>query len=68
MKDGEKKVWITLLIVILCAIVIGLFYWLGQQKTQDSEGYLVEAEVFGADTVNNNVAETPNVEVTVYGF
>ena len=55
MKDGEKKVWITLLIVILCAVVIGLFYWLGQQKTQDSEGYLVEAE-------------TPTAEVTVYGF
>lgn len=59
MKDGEKKVWITLLIVLLCAVMVGLFYWFGQKKTQDTEGYLVKA---ASEETNRNL------EVTVYGI
>lgn len=42
MKDREKKLWIAFVILLLCAIVIGLFYWKGQQKVQSDEGYLVK--------------------------
>lgn len=76
MKDGEKKVWITLLIVVLCAVIIGLFYWLGQQKTQDTEGYLVEAiiienEAAAGKSVESVLAierENADAGVTVYGI
>lgn len=42
MKDGYKKVWITLLILVVCAVGIGFFYWAGQKKTPDDGGLLVE--------------------------
>lgn len=42
MKNREKKLWIAFVILLLCAIVIGLFYWKGQQKVQSDEGYLVK--------------------------
>ena len=42
MKDRDKKLWIAFVILLLCAIVIGLFYWKGQQKVQSDEGYLVK--------------------------
>ena len=42
MKDREKKLWIAFVILLLCAIVIGLFHWKGQQKVQSDEGYLVK--------------------------
>ena len=42
MKNREKKRWFALIVLLLCAIVIGLFYWKGQQKVQSDEGYLVK--------------------------
>ena len=42
MKDREKKLWIAFVILLLCAVVIGLFYWKGQKKMQSDEGYLVK--------------------------
>ena len=42
MKDREKKLWIAFVILLLCAIVIGLFYGKGQQKVQSDEGDLVK--------------------------
>ena len=42
MKDKAKKRWFALIILLLCAVVIGLFYWKGQQKVQSDEGYLVK--------------------------
>ena len=32
----------ALIILLLCAVVIGLFYWNGQKKMQNDEGYLVK--------------------------
>lgn len=42
MKDRDKKIWIAFVVLLLCAVVIGLFYWKGQQKVQSDEGYLVK--------------------------
>ena len=42
MKDREKKIWIAFVVLLLCAVVIGLFYWKGQKKMQSDEGYLVK--------------------------
>ena len=42
MKNREKKRWFALIILLLCAVVIGLFYWNGQKKIQSDEGYLVK--------------------------
>ena len=42
MKDREKKIWIAFVVLLLCAVVIGLFYWNGQKKMQSDEGYLVK--------------------------
>ena len=41
MKNKTKKRWFALIILLLCAVVIGLFYWNGQKKMQNDEGYLV---------------------------
>ena len=40
MKNRAKKRWFALIILLLCAVVIGLFYWNGQK--QNDEGYLVK--------------------------
>ena len=42
MKNKAKKRWFALIILLLCAVVIGLFYWNGQKKMQSDEGYLVK--------------------------
>ena len=42
MKNRAKKRWFALIILLLCAVVIGLFYWNGQKKMQNDEGYLVK--------------------------
>ena len=42
MKNRTKKRWFALIILLLCAVVIGLFYWNGQKKMQNDEGYLVK--------------------------
>ncbi len=42
MKNKTKKRWFALIILLLCAVVIGLFYWNGQKKMQNDEGYLVK--------------------------
>lgn len=42
MKNRTKKRWFALIILLLCAVVIGLFYWKGQKKMQSDEGYLVK--------------------------
>jgi len=42
MKNRAKKRWFALIILLLCAVVIGLFYWNGQKKIQNDEGYLVK--------------------------
>lgn len=42
MKNRTKKRWFALIILLLCAVVIGLFYWNGQKKMQSDEGYLVK--------------------------
>ena len=34
MKDRDKKIWIAFLVLLLCAVVIGLFYWKGQQQVK----------------------------------
>ena len=57
MKDKAKKRWFALIILLLCAVVIGLFYWKGQQKVQSDEGYLVKYS-----------APDKEVEVIVHGI
>ena len=42
MKNRTKKRWFALIILLLCAVVVGLFYWKGQKKMQSDEGYLVK--------------------------
>ena len=42
MTNRVKKRWFALIILLLCAVVIGLFYWKGQKKMQSDEGYLVK--------------------------
>ena len=42
MKSRAKKRWFALIILLLCAVVIGLFYWNVQKKMQNDEGYLVK--------------------------
>ena len=45
MKNRAKKRWFALIILLLCAVVIGLFYWKGQQKMQSDEGYLTRYRI-----------------------
>lgn len=57
MKDRDKKIWIAFLVLLLCAVVIGLFYWKGQQQVKSDEGYLVKYS-----------APDKEVEVIVHGI
>ena len=57
MKNRAKKRWFALIILLLCAIVIGLFYWNGQKKMQSDEGYLVKSS-----------APDKKLEVIVHGI
>mgnify|MGYP001623771971 FL=1 len=41
MKDGQKKVWICLLVIVLAAIVIGILYYLSTPQEQAGEGFLI---------------------------
>lgn len=43
MKDGRKKIWICLLVVILAAVVLGVLYYLSAPNEQASEGFLIKA-------------------------
>ena len=44
MDDGQKKIWICLLIVILAAVVIGILYYFSAPTEHSSEGFLSRAE------------------------
>lgn len=44
MDDGQKKIWICLLIVILAAVVIGILYYFSAPTEHSSEGFLIRAE------------------------
>lgn len=57
MKDRAKKRLFALIILLLCAVVIGLFYWKGQQQVKSDEGYLVKYS-----------APDKEVEVIVHGI
>ncbi len=41
MRDGKKKVWICLLVVVLAAVVAGLLYWLSTPQAPSTEGFLI---------------------------
>lgn len=41
MKDGRKKIWICLLVVVLAAVVLGVLYYLSAPNEQASEGFLI---------------------------
>lgn len=41
MRDGKKKVWICLLVVILAAVVAGLLYCLSTPRAPSTEGFLI---------------------------
>lgn len=41
MRDGKKKVWICLLVVVLAAVVAGLLYWLSTPRAPSTEGFLI---------------------------
>lgn len=45
MDDGQKKIWICLLIVILAAAVIGVLYYYSAPAEHGSEGFLIRTEV-----------------------
>ena len=44
MDDGQKKIWICLLIVILAAVVIGILYYFSAPTEHSSEGFLIRAD------------------------
>ena len=44
MDDGQKKIWICLLIVVLAAGVIGILYYFSAPTEHSSEGFLIRAE------------------------
>lgn len=70
MKNRAKKRWFALIILLLCAVVIGLFYWNGQKKMQNDEGYLVKYSLLFAHRVNSNKYSAPDkkLEVIVHGI
>ena len=70
MKNRTKKRWFALIILLLCAVVIGLFYWNGQKKMQNDEGYLVKDALLVAHRVNSNKYSAPDkkLEVIVHGI
>ena len=43
MDDGQKKIWICLLIVVLAAVVIGILYYFSTPTEHSSEGFLIQA-------------------------
>lgn len=43
MKDGRKKIWLCLLVVVLAAVVIGILYYLSAPNEQASEGFLIKS-------------------------
>ena len=43
MDDGQKKIWICLLIVVLAAVVIGILYYFSTPTEHSSEGFLIRA-------------------------
>lgn len=57
MKDGYKKVWITLFILVVCAVGAGFFYWAGQKKTPDDGGLLVDQTFTGDQQERENSKE-----------
>ena len=44
MDDGQKKIWICLLAVVLAAVVIGILYYYSTPSEHSSEGFLIRAE------------------------
>ena len=42
MKNRANKRGFALIILLLCAVVIVMFYWNGQKKMQNDEGDLVK--------------------------
>lgn len=41
MDNGQKKIWICLLIVVLAAAVIGILYYFTAPSVESSEGFLI---------------------------
>ena len=54
MRDGKKKVWICLLVVVLAAVVAGLLYWLSTPRAPSTEGFLIRntGNAFPVSTVS----------------
>lgn len=44
MDDGQKKIWICLLAVVLATVVIGILYYYSTPSEHSSEGFLIRAE------------------------
>ena len=59
MKNRTKKRWFALIILLLCAVVIGLFYWKGQKKMQSDEGYLVKYSLSPIHFADSRAASAP---------
>ena len=58
MDNGQKKIWICLLIVVLAAVVIGILYYFSTPAEHSSEGFLIRAAHERYETTNQ--AETPD--------
>lgn len=43
MDDGQKKIWICLLVVVLAAVVVGILYYFSTPTEHSSEGFLIRA-------------------------
>ncbi len=59
MDDGQKKIWICLLIVVLAAVVIGILYYFSTPTEHSSEGFLIRAagEAYAASGQEEDLAE-----------
>jgi flagellar basal body-associated protein FliL len=57
MEDGKKKIWICLLVIVLAAVVAGVFYYLSAPDAPDSEGFLIRApySICGPEGVGGEV-------------
>ena len=64
MDDGQKKIWICLLIVVLAAVVIGILYYFSAPTEHSSEGFLIRAE-YGQCEADLDAASEKNCSVVI---